>query len=120
MNQRERRAAIVNILANNGQQTAEIFAEHFEVSVRTVYRDVAGLRADGVPVVGEPGQGLSLDVESPLPSLQLSIAEAMSLAAVARCGLERSPHTHSVVVGAARAVEVIEAALPDGLRPGGW
>jgi predicted DNA-binding transcriptional regulator YafY len=41
--------------------TAGALAEALEVSVRTIYRDVAALQASGVPVEGEAGVGYVLD-----------------------------------------------------------
>lgn len=37
--------------------TAPQLAEHFEVSVRTIYRDIDALSAAGVPVYSTPGKG---------------------------------------------------------------
>jgi len=118
MEQRERHAAIVSILANNGKRTAEYFAEYFGVSPRTVYRDVAALRVQGTPIIGEPGQGLSLDVDTASTPVSLGLTELMALAEVARLGLSQASVCDPVI--AARAIERIEQTLPEGLRPGCW
>jgi len=41
--------------------TADMLANELEVSVRTIYRDIADLGVSGVPIVGEAGVGYLLD-----------------------------------------------------------
>jgi len=48
---------ILLLLQTRGAATAEQLADELEVSVRTIYRDVADLGAAGVPVYGERGEG---------------------------------------------------------------
>ena len=48
---------IVLLLQTRGHATAEELARDLEVSVRTIYRDLAALGAAGVPVYGERGDG---------------------------------------------------------------
>ncbi|MEV0646908.1 YafY family protein [Phytomonospora sp. NPDC050363] len=43
------------LLQAKGRRTARQIADELEVSVRTVYRDIAALQASGVPVLGDPG-----------------------------------------------------------------
>jgi predicted DNA-binding transcriptional regulator YafY len=53
----DRLLAITTILMNKGSVTARDLAERFEVSTRTVYRDVDVLSAAGVPVFTNKGSG---------------------------------------------------------------
>lgn len=48
---------IVYILLNKKQVTAKELAKRFEVSVRTIYRDIETLSAAGIPVYANPGKG---------------------------------------------------------------
>jgi len=48
---------ILLLLQMRGTATAEQLADELEVSVRTIYRDLADLGAAGVPVYGERGAG---------------------------------------------------------------
>ncbi len=58
---------------------AEELARHFEVTVRTIYRDVAALSEAGVPVAGEAGVGYSLVKGYHLPPVMFTAEEAMAL-----------------------------------------
>ncbi len=49
--------SILLMLQTRGRLTAESLAETFEVSVRTVYRDIEQLSAAGVPVYADRGPG---------------------------------------------------------------
>jgi predicted DNA-binding transcriptional regulator YafY len=53
----DRLVAITTILLNKGMVTAQELAERFEVSTRTIYRDVEVLAAAGVPVYATKGNG---------------------------------------------------------------
>lgn len=48
---------IVNILLNKKLVTARELSEHFEVSQRTIYRDIDTLSASGIPVYTNKGKG---------------------------------------------------------------
>src|ERR1043165_4028279 len=58
---------------------AEELARHFEVSVRTIYRDIAALGEAGVPIAGEAGVGYSLVRGYHLPPVMLTADEATAL-----------------------------------------
>lgn len=53
---------IIYILLNKGTVTAGELAERFEVSVRTIYRDVEQLSMAGIPIYAKKGKngGISL------------------------------------------------------------
>ena len=54
--QASRLLSILMIMQLRGRVSAEALAEEFEVSVRTIYRDIDQLSAAGVPVYGERGR----------------------------------------------------------------
>ena len=59
---------------------AEDIAAHFEISVRTVYRDFAALGEAGIPIVAEPGVGYGLVKGYHLPPVMFTAEEASALA----------------------------------------
>ena len=58
---------------------ASDLATHFEITERTVYRDICALAEAGVPIVGEAGVGYSLMKGYQLPPVMFSADEATSL-----------------------------------------
>src|SRR5215510_13192092 len=60
MNRVDRLVAIALRLQSRRVVRAEDLAGHFEISVRTVYRDLSALGEAGIPIVGEAGVGYSL------------------------------------------------------------
>ena len=79
MSRADRLFQIVDQLRRHRFLTAAQLAEHFEVSPRTIYRDVLDLNASGVPVVGEAGVGYRLDPTYSLPPLMFSHDEVEAL-----------------------------------------
>lgn len=59
--------------------TAEQIAAHFEISMRTVYRDIAALGEAGVPIVAEAGVGYSLARGYHMPPVMFTEEEAAAL-----------------------------------------
>ena len=57
MRRADRLFQIVQYLRGGRLVTARDLAERLEVSERTVYRDIARMRRDGVRIDGEPGRG---------------------------------------------------------------
>jgi predicted DNA-binding transcriptional regulator YafY len=69
--------------------TAEQLAGWLQVSVRTVYRDIADLQARGVPIEGEAGVGYRLRPGYTLPPLMFTSPEAQALVAAVRIAQPR-------------------------------
>ncbi|TCI89959.1 helix-turn-helix transcriptional regulator [Tenacibaculum sp. M341] len=74
-----RLTAIVIQLQSKKIVTATFLAEKFNVSVRTIYRDIRTLEASGVPIYTEEGKGYSLLENFYLPPVMFSEEEANAL-----------------------------------------
>ncbi|MBU1310714.1 MAG: YafY family transcriptional regulator [Gammaproteobacteria bacterium] len=79
MNRVDRLLALILYLQSRRYCTAEMMAEHFGLSVRTIYRDLAALAEAGVPVLAETGLGYRLMKGYMLPPVNFSEQEAMAL-----------------------------------------
>jgi predicted DNA-binding transcriptional regulator YafY len=79
MNRTDRLVAMVMHLQGRRVVRAEELSAHFEVSVRTIYRDIAALGEAGVPIAGEAGVGYSLVKGYHLPPVSLTADEAAAL-----------------------------------------
>ncbi len=79
MNRTDRLVAMVLYFQGRRLVRAEDIAAHFEVSLRTVYRDVAALGEAGVPISGEAGVGYSLVKGYHLPPMLFTAEEAAAL-----------------------------------------
>jgi predicted DNA-binding transcriptional regulator YafY len=79
MNRVDRLVAIALRLQSRRVVRAEDLAAHFEISVRTVYRDLTALGEAGVPIIGEAGVGYSLVKGYHLPPVMFTAEEASAL-----------------------------------------
>lgn len=79
MNRTDRLMGILLELQARGDLRAEDLAATFEVSVRTIYRDVEALSETGVPVVATPGKGYRLMDGYFLPPVSFTADEAALL-----------------------------------------
>ncbi|RTQ49232.1 HTH domain-containing protein [Hymenobacter gummosus] len=68
MNRFDRVTAILIQLQAKRKVSGAALAAQFEVSVRTIYRDLRTLEEAGVPLLGEPGIGYSLAEGYPIRS----------------------------------------------------
>lgn len=95
MNRIERLTAILLYL-QGGKRTAGEIAAHFEVSRRTILRDIGALSEMGIPIGAELGAtgGYTLPPDYTLPPLALTLNEALllRLALSALSGLADTPH----------------------------
>lgn len=91
--------------------TAEMLAEQLEVSRRTIYRDVATLVGERVPLRGEAGTGYVLERGFELPPLAFSPDE---LAAVVLGAAWVEQHADTTLARAAESVLAkVRAAVPE-------
>lgn len=84
MRRADRLFQIVQLIRGRRLTTAAFLAQRLEVSERTVYRDVADLQHQGVPIEGEAGVGYRLGAGFDLPPLMFTADEARALVASVR------------------------------------
>ena len=79
----ERLISIIYILMNKGTVTAGELAERFEVSTRTIYRDIEALSIAGIPVYCKKGKsgGISLTEEFVLDKMLITKEEQQEILA---------------------------------------
>ena len=80
MRRAERLFRLVNELRSRGVSRAEDLAAYFEISARTVYRDIAHLQASGLPIEGEAGVGYILRPGFDLPAMTFTFEQIDALA----------------------------------------
>jgi len=76
MNRTDRLVAMVLFLQGRRVVRASELARHFEVTERTIYRDIAALGEAGVPITGEAGVGYCLMKGYQLPPVMFTVEEA--------------------------------------------
>ena len=114
MRRAERLFQIVQLIRGRRLSTAGFIAERLEVSERTVYRDVAELMAQGVPIEGEAGVGYRMNAGFDLPPLMFTKDEAQALVASVRLA---QPRLDAALARQAEgALSKILAVLPPAAR----
>src|ERR1700760_4023615 len=94
--------------------TAAALAEALEVTVRTVYRDVATLQARRVPIEGAPGIGYMLRRGFDLPPLMFTTEEVEAIVVGAR--LVRRTGDAGLQQAAESVLSKVTVILPELLR----
>jgi len=114
MNRTDRLLAIVLELQARRYTRASELADRFEITVRTVYRDILALCEAGVPVVSTPGYGYTLSPGYFLPPLMLTADEACGLLLGTAFVADQvdAPYKQAVET----AGKKIEKLLPDSTR----
>lgn len=115
MTRSQRLLKLIQILRENryaisGQQ----LAERLDVSLRTVYRDIATLQEQGAEIEGESGVGFRLRPGFMLPPLMFSEEEIEALVLGSRWVARRADD--SLKAAATQALAKISSVLPDDLR----
>lgn len=116
MRRADRLLRLIQILRRHRRPvTGDVMARELEVSLRTIYRDIADLMVDGVPIRGEAGIGYVLGEGYDLPPLMFTIDELESvmlgLRWVARQG------DPDLARAAQDSVAKIGAVIPERTRP---
>ena len=116
MRRADRLFQIIQILRRSTRPvTAAALAEELEVSKRTVYRDVADLIGERVPIDGEAGLGYLIASDYDMPPLMLTPDEIEAVVLGAQWVAGRSD---KVLSNAARdVIAKIAAVVPERLRP---
>ena len=91
-------------------RSARRLAERFEVSVRTIERDLAALQQSGLPIWAEPGRtgGYVIDASATLGPAGFTVDEALAVL-IGLAALRRSPFRQSAQTAARKVL----AVMPD-------
>lgn len=116
MRKADRLFEIIQILRRSRQPvTADAMAAELETSKRSVYRDIAALLAQSVPIRGEAGIGYVLDRGLDMPPLMLTTDEIEAAVLGAQWVINQGD---PLLARAAKdLLAKIEASVPERLRP---
>ncbi|AMM22612.1 transcriptional regulator (plasmid) [Frondihabitans sp. PAMC 28766] len=91
--------------------SARRLADRFEVSVRTIERDLAALQQTGLPIWAEPGRtgGYVIDASATLGPAGFTLDETLAVL-IGLGGLRHSPFRHAARTAARKTL----AVMPDG------
>jgi predicted DNA-binding transcriptional regulator YafY len=116
MRRADRLFQIIQILRRSSRPvTADSIAEELEVSRRSVYRDMADLIGQRVPIRGEAGMGYVLESGFDLPPLMLTADEIEAAVLGAQWVSRRGDP--ALARAALDLIAKIAASVPDKLRP---
>ena len=116
MRRTERLFRIIQILRRRRRPvTGQTLAEELEVSLRTLYRDMAELVAQRVPIRGEAGTGYVLDSGYDLPPLMLTADELEAAVLGAKWVAARGDP--ALARGAEDLIAKLSSVIPPELEP---
>src|SRR5271154_6617911 len=116
MRRADRLFQIIQVLRRTGKPlTADAIAEELETSRRTIYRDIATLIGQRVPIRGEAGMGYILEKGFDLPPLMLTPDEIE--AAVLGAQWVAGHADEALSRAAADLIAKIAETVPERLRP---
>lgn len=114
----DRMLSIVVILLNRRRITAKELADRFEVSLRTVYRDIEAINLAGIPVISNQGAdgGYAIPDNFKLNKQYLSISDMRSILSALK-GINAALDDKDLAL----IFEKVQSLLPDqaGSAPGG-
>jgi predicted DNA-binding transcriptional regulator YafY len=106
---------IQNLRTSPHPVTAAALADKLEVTVRTIYRDIAALQGSRVPIEGAPGLGYVLRRGFDLPPLMFTIEETDAIAIGVR--LLRRLRDPKLEAAAQSVLAKLAAVVPQELQP---
>ena len=104
-----RLTAILTQLQTKRLLTATALADKFNVSIRTIYRDIRSLEQSGVPIITEEGKGYSLLEGYRLPPVMFTEAQANALITAEQLVLKNKDT--SFIKDYTEAIEKIKSVL---------
>jgi predicted DNA-binding transcriptional regulator YafY len=104
-----RLTAILTQLQTKRLLTSTSLSKKFDVSVRTIYRDIKALEQAGVPILTEDGKGYSLMEGYKIPPVMFSENEANALITVEQLILKNSDS--SLIKEYTEAINKVKAVL---------
>ena len=111
MNRTEHLHALTESSRRTGTRgrTADGLAEEFEVTTRTIKRDLAALEAGGLPVWGRtgPGGGYGLAQGSSLPPVNFTAAQALALSAAVAVSTQ-APFSDAARTATRKVLDVLD------------
>lgn len=115
MSRSERLLDLIQILRRHRRPVSGLtLAGELDVSIRTLYRDIATLQGQGAPIDGEPGLGYVLKPGFMLPPLMFTDEEIEAIVLGSRW-VAKQPDTR-LSAAATDALAKIAAVLPEDLR----
>jgi len=119
VNRTDRLYALVEELraASPAWRSATSLAERFEVSSRTIERDLSALQQAGVPIYATPGRrgGYAIDTQHTLPPLNLTAAEVAAVATALAVD-SSMPFTHAGRSALQKILAVLSEVDAEGTR----
>jgi len=89
-------------------------SEKFNVSIRTIYRDIKALEQAGVPIITEEGKGFSLMEGYKIPPVMFTESEANALLTAEL--IIQSSKDSSLIKEFASVTAKVKAVLPNSLK----
>ena len=109
-----RRTAILTQLQSRRLVTASKLAENFDVTVRTIYRDIRALEDAGVPIFTEEGKGYGLMEGYRIPPVMFTEDKANAI--ITAEFLLHACKDESLIKEFTSAVQKLKAIIPDHLK----
>src|SRR5688572_22685735 len=114
MNRIDRLFAILLTLQHKHRIRAQDLARQFEVSKRTIYRDMSALNQMGIPIAAMPGEGFELVEGYYIPPMMFTENEAISMILGSRLLTQQA--AGSLIQSADSALAKIKVVLPKQVR----